>query len=250
MNFILILMKTNILMKMMKLLNKKKIYENDSDHQSFISNDSNERNIEKVHNYYVNNSYKDNDNNSYKDIDNIINQNNEKYVKEYVEQEYVVQTYDQNVQVYDQKNNTKQVNNEIKYNKNDFSCHLCKNNSNKDNYFILSCDHIYHIQCLADTHFQDIYNYPVIDSEYLSKRKCNVCLKQMQLEEVMYLHGKYLSNTKDSIEKHQTSIENLEYQLKKIKDELRICYDYKHKLEQQREKSKQIVSILSTMIYN
>jgi hypothetical protein len=38
--------------------------------------------------------------------------------------------------------------------------------------------------------------------------------------------------------------------MKKIKDELRVCYEYKHKLEQQREKSKQIVSILSTMIYN
>ena len=128
--------------------------------------------------------------------------------------------------------------------------YLASKVNSKDNFFILSCDHIYHIQCLAETHFEDVYKYPIIDTEYFSSRKCNICYKQLQLDEVMYLHGKYLKNTKDHIESHQNSIENFEYQLKKMKEELRVCYEYKHKLEQQREKSKQIVSILSTMIYN
>ena len=113
---------------------------------------------------------------------------------------------------------------------------------------ILSCNHIFHIECLAESHFKDVYKYPIIDNEYFSNRKCTTCSEIMQLEEVMYLHGKFLSNTKNLIKKHQTSIEHLEHQMKQIKNELRTCYDYKHKLEQEREKSKQIVSILTTMM--
>jgi hypothetical protein len=131
-----------------------------------------------------------------------------------------------------------------------FNCKICNNKSRKEggSYMILSCNHIFHIKCLAETHFKDIYNYPVIDNEYFENRKCTVCNSQIQLEEVMYLHSKFLSNTKDLIEKHQVSIDQLESQLKNIKTELRICYDYKHKLEKDREKSKQIVSILTTII--
>jgi len=65
---------------------------------------------------------------------------------------------------------------------------------------------------------------------------------------LMYLHSKFLSSTKKLIGKHQNSIDNLENQLKQLKNELRTCYDYKHKLEQEREKSKQIVSVLTTMM--
>ncbi len=219
---------------MMSLLKKKKIYDNDTesyDNKS-ISTTSNETSheindkfdekftdkynsskIEKVHNYYTN------DNKTESEMNLVF----------------------KSTEIHNEKRDIK---------KTDFNCELCKSNSSKDNFFILSCDHIYHIQCLADTHFEDIYKYPVIDNEYFSSRKCNICYKQLQLDEVMYLHGKYLKNTKDFIERHQNSIESLEYQMKKIKDELRVCYEYKHKLEQQREKSKQIVSILSTMIYN
>ena len=129
-----------------------------------------------------------------------------------------------------------------------YNCKLCFNKSLKENYMILSCNHIFHIECLAESHFKDVYKYPIIDNEYFSNRKCTTCSEIMQLEEVMYLHGKFLSNTKNLIKKHQTSIEHLEHQMKQIKNELRTCYDYKHKLEQEREKSKQIVSILTTMM--
>lgn len=231
----------------MNMLKKKKVYENDSESydnksvnssvNSSISPTSNESieginnsKIEQAHNYYVNKINTESDNNlSFKNT-------------EYKNTDYKNTEY---------KNGEIQSKNMEKNNKKcDFKCELCDNNSNKDIFFILSCDHIYHIQCLADTHFEDIYKYSIIDNEYFSNRKCNKCHKNMQLDEIMYLHGKYLNNTKGFIERHQDSIESLEYQLKKIKDELRICYDYKHKLEQQREKSKQIVSILSTMVYN
>lgn len=219
---------------MMNMLKKKKVYDIDTesyDNKSINSN-SNESNqeinsskIEKVHNYYLNNT-------------NDVEDQHKDYHK--TENEINFKT-----------NEIQRVNIEKRdVKKTDFHCELCKSNSSKDNFFILSCDHIYHIQCLADTHFEDIYKYPVLDNEYFASRKCNICYKQLQLDEVMYLHGKYLKNTKDFIESHQNSIVSLEYQMKKIKDELRVCYEYKHKLEQQREKSKQIVSILSTMIYN
>jgi hypothetical protein len=129
------------------------------------------------------------------------------------------------------------------------SCRICFDKSGiKENYIILSCNHVFHIQCLAETHFQDIYKYPVIDNEYFMNRKCKICNNNLQTEEIMFLHGKFLSNTKTQIEKHQFSIERLEDQHKIIKEELRVCYDYKHKLESEREKSKQIVSILTTMM--
>ena len=242
---------------MMKILQKKKFYDNDtSDNNSLVSSDSNnDRKIIKVHDYYVNNNYKD------KDIDSIINSSEETYAdKPYnTDKTYNYKDYKMEIDKNDKTENktelvkTELIKHELELHKSShFSCNLCGNKSsnNNNNYFILSCDHIYHIQCLADTHFQDIFNYPIIDGEYFSNRKCNICSKKLQLEEIMYLHGKYLSNTKDSIEKHQFSIENFESHLKKIKDELRICYEYKHKLEQHREKSKQIVSILSTMMYN
>lgn len=129
------------------------------------------------------------------------------------------------------------------------TCKLCLDQyTDKGNYIILSCNHIYHIKCLAEEHFKDVLKYPLIDNDYFESRKCNICVKNLQAEEMMYLHSKFLSNTKELLDKHQLNINDLEDQMTKIKNDLRTCYDYKHKLEQEREKSKQIVTILSTMI--
>jgi hypothetical protein len=132
------------------------------------------------------------------------------------------------------------------YSKEDHTCNIC--NDKCGPFIILSCNHIFHIKCLAEVNFTDIYKYPVIDTEYFESRHCTVCNETMQTEDLMYLHSKFLSSTKKLITKHQTSIEHLENQLRQIKVELRTCYDYKHKLEQEREKSKQIVSVLTTMM--
>ena len=128
-----------------------------------------------------------------------------------------------------------------------FTCKSCSDTSDK-NFLILGCNHIFHIKCLAESHFKDIYEFPVIDSEYFESRVCPCCNEKLQTEELMYLHSKFLSGTKKLISKHQYSIENLENQLKHIKEELRTCYDYKHKMEKESEKSKQIVSILTTIM--
>ena len=127
-------------------------------------------------------------------------------------------------------------------------CKLCKDDINQSNFIILSCNHIFHISCLADIFFKDIYNYDILDEEYFDHIKCPSCLNTLGLEEIMFLYSKFLSSTKTLLKNHDTSIENFESQLKQIKNELRTCYDYKHKLEKQREKSKQIVSILNTLM--
>ena len=127
-------------------------------------------------------------------------------------------------------------------------CNLCKDDVNQSNFIILSCNHIFHISCLADIFFKDIYNHDILDEEYFNHTKCTSCLTKLELPEIMFLHSKFLSNTKSLIKNHETSINHFENQLKQIKNELRTCYDYKHKLEKQREKSKQIVSILNTLM--
>ena len=133
---------------------------------------------------------------------------------------------------------------------NKFTCNICNNkrfNSN-ENYTILSCNHVFHIICLAETHFPDIYKYEYIDEKYISDRKCPICSTQMPSEEIAFLHNKFLSNTKVNISQHQDSIDKLELQMKNIQNELKICYDYKNKLETQRDKSRQIVNtLISTM---
>jgi chromosome segregation ATPase len=69
----------------------------------------------------------------------------------------------------------------------------------------------------------------------------------MKTEELMFLHSKFHASTKEHLESHQASIVNLEERLSKLKEELRSCYDYKNKLEHERERSKQIISTLMTM---
>lgn len=128
---------------------------------------------------------------------------------------------------------------------NNYICNVC--NQKNGTFIILGCNHIFHIKCLVEDNYKDVYNYP-IDTEYFESRHCQVCNETIQTEDLMFLHSKFLSSTKKLILRHENSIENLEAQLKQIKSELRTCYDYKHKLEQQREKSKQIVTVLSTMM--
>lgn len=158
-------------------------------------------------------------------------------------------------------NNTVHNNNEIKHiikktsipneiePSNSFCCKICNNDNNiNDNYTILSCNHVFHVYCLVDYHYNDSYRLNMIDSDYFASRKCPTCNKTLQTEELMFIHSKFLSYTKDKVESHHKNILNLENQFNKIKEELRICYEYKQKLDNEREKSKQIVTSLMTLI--
>lgn len=129
------------------------------------------------------------------------------------------------------------------------TCNLCHNQHQiKDSFMILTCGHIFHIRCLVDSHYTDANRYGVIDEEYLSSRKCCVCSKQMEMEDILYIHNKFYRNTKEYITKQDDIIDALDKQMTKLKEELRVCYEYKQKLEHQREKSRQITVTINTMM--
>jgi hypothetical protein len=131
-----------------------------------------------------------------------------------------------------------------------FVCELCKNaRASSDPYIILGCQHIYHIICLAEYQFDENSNIkPIIDGDYCNSRKCPTCENNLCLEDLLFLHTKFLSNTKQNIEQHQKSIDSLEIQMQKLKEELNVCYKYKGKLENQRERAKVIVSNITALL--
>jgi hypothetical protein len=142
--------------------------------------------------------------------------------------------------------------------KNNLLCEICKDStfntkSCKKNYIILSCNHIFHIYCLAQSHYKkfsdtlNIFDKGIQDDSF-DNCKCTICNEKLELEQIMYLHSTFMSNTKNLLTNHQNSIEHLEGQLQQLKVELRTLYNYKYKLEKEREKSKQIMCILNTML--
>lgn len=136
--------------------------------------------------------------------------------------------------------------NEIDKEKPIVSCKICNDTSNKNNFLILSCNHVFHIQCLADLHYSVLYKFPIIDKEYFKTCICYMCRKELQMEELLYLHSKFLSCTKGKIDVHNQSILDLEEKMNNLKTELRTCYEYKHKLEKDREEAKKIIASIST----
>ena len=131
----------------------------------------------------------------------------------------------------------------------DHKCNLCYNkNQVKDSFMILTCGHIFHIRCLVDSHYTDANKCGVIDEDYFNSRICCVCNSQMEMEDILYIHNKFYKNTKEYIIRQDETIERLDKQMTKLKEELRTCYEYKQKLEHQREKSRQITVTINTMI--
>jgi hypothetical protein len=131
----------------------------------------------------------------------------------------------------------------------DHKCNLCCNkNQIKDSFMILTCGHIFHIRCLVDSHYTDANKCGVIDEDYFNSRICCVCSSRMEMEDILYIHNKFYKNTKEYIVRQDETIEKLDKQMTKLKEELRTCYEYKQKLEHQREKSRQITVTINTMI--
>lgn len=128
-------------------------------------------------------------------------------------------------------------------------CNICFNKKNiKDTFIILTCGHIFHIRCLVDIHYSDASKYRIIDEDYFNSRCCLVCNNQMEMEDILYIHNKFYKSTKEYLVKQDDRIDIIDKQMSKLKEELRICYDYKQRLEQQREKSKQITVTINTLM--
>lgn len=124
-------------------------------------------------------------------------------------------------------------------------CSMCKQD-NKKSLIILSCGHIFHINCLGEAHAQN--KKGVIDKEFLLSQECDVCHKQIDLEDISHIHNKYLKSLKTSIEEKDTDISLLNKKMSIIKEDLRIFYELKQRLESQRDVSKQISMVASTLL--
>ena len=135
---------------------------------------------------------------------------------------------------------------EIKKNKKNIICEYC-NEYGDGNFIILNCNHVFHIICLANEHFEDS-KINIIDENFFNKRKCLICYQQLELEDVQLIHNKYHKHTKQYIKQQQDRILNLDSQMNKIKEELRVCYVFKEKLEKEKEKSTQIIITINTLI--
>lgn len=137
---------------------------------------------------------------------------------------------------------TREIINDYSNDKVPISCYLC--NSDTQGFIILNCNHIFHIKCIVDFHQTQTCN---IDEDYIKSLTCSACKTPIQMDELQYIYSKYTSNSDKILNEYTHSIEGLETQLKSLKDEIRTCFEYKYKIQQSREKSKQILSMISMM---
>jgi hypothetical protein len=217
-----------IIMSMMKFMNNRK----KDNRQSLLADNLD---LEKLENYSVSSSLSEHNDELYSIY------KTDSYDEKYIYDEK--NTYDKE-EIYNKKVSTiNKVHNE------GHTCNLCHNKNNiKDVFMILACGHIFHIRCLVDNHYTDSNKYGIIDKEYFNSRCCLVCNSQMEMEDILYIHNKFYKNTKEYLVKQEDNINILDKKMTKLKEELRICYEYKQRLEHQREKSKQITITINTLM--
>lgn len=122
-------------------------------------------------------------------------------------------------------------------------CELCSTESDSK-FIILNCGHLFHVGCIVEHQLRDIFKYENIDEGYFSNTLCNVCETIVDKEDLLIIHTKYMSSTETILEAFTNNLNLLEFELKKLRDKIKGCLCEKHKLQQSREKSKHIISIL------
>lgn len=129
-------------------------------------------------------------------------------------------------------------------------CYKCKNGGSKnDPFMILNCGHIFHIGCLVEIHFDEFTNCGgIIDQKFISNCRCMVCDEQMEVEDILHMHNKFTKSTKEQLKYQSDQIDILDKQMSKLKDEMRIQLEYKQRLEDKRNKSKQITITLNNLL--
>lgn len=120
-------------------------------------------------------------------------------------------------------------------------CHLCMKKVDT-NCIVLSCNHVYHIPCLAKSQMN--FNYL---HEHTQEKKCSVCGKYMENAEILFLHTKYFNTIKTNIDEQDKKIKHLEEDMNQLKLEYKRSLDIRQKLEYSREQSKKIMIYFSTM---
>jgi hypothetical protein len=129
-------------------------------------------------------------------------------------------------------------------------CYKCKNGGNKnDPFMILNCGHIFHIGCLVEIHFDEFTNCGgIIDERFIKNCTCMVCNEQMEVEDIVHMHNKFTKSTKEQLKYQSDQIDILDKQMSKLKDEMRVQLEYKQRLEDKRNKSKQITITLNNLL--
>jgi hypothetical protein len=129
-------------------------------------------------------------------------------------------------------------------------CYKCKNGGNKnDPFMILNCGHIFHIGCLVEIHFDEFTNCGgIIDDKFIKNCTCMVCDEQMEVEDILHMHNKFAKSTKKQLKYQYDQIDILDKQMSKLKDEMRIQLEYKQRLEDKKNKSKQITITLNNLL--
>lgn len=147
---------------------------------------------------------------------------------------------------YDDGNST--INSEFGFSIKETRCEACNDGSNGPlGFIILGCGHTYHTRCLVENHHKSVYLSDSLNEDYFNTLVCHVCNTVIELDDVCYMHSKYIKNSSSILKEYSIMVEKIEEKMKVLKDEIRTCYDYKHKIHQAQEKSKQIMSIASTM---
>jgi hypothetical protein len=121
-------------------------------------------------------------------------------------------------------------------------CLYCNDNNNNNQLVILSCNHTFHIKCLATTMN---LNALLIDDEFLNSIYCAECNTKLDSSEILFIHNKFYNQTNEYLISCNDKIKNLEKDLNKIKDELKVNLEYKQKLERSKEQSKLIILTLN-----
>lgn len=154
-----------------------------------------------------------------------------------------------NVGIFEEQKYRYKQDTQKNYKKNDFNCTMCKNDNKNDQYIILSCNHMFHVGCLVEIHFENFDKFGrVIDKKFCENCRCLVCDNKMEIEDIVHIHNKFTKTTKEYIKIQDNNIDELDKKLSKLKDEMRNLLEYKQKLEQKRDKSKQITITLNNLI--
>jgi hypothetical protein len=227
--------------------NKNDYNKNDYNKNDYNKNDYNKNDYNK--NDYNKNDYNKNDYNKNNNNNNIGKYPKMERLDKPIVSGFQENEYYNNSSVYSFDNTHPVHNTQKRQEREEHKCNICYNtNKIKDSFMILTCGHIFHIRCLVDSHYNDANKCGVIDEDYLNSRICSVCSSKMEMEDILYIHNKFYKNTKEYIVKQDETIDRLDKQMSKLKEELRICYEYKQKLEHQREKSRQITITLNTIM--
>jgi hypothetical protein len=161
------------------------------------------------------------------------------------------QKFEQN---YETKDNFKKLKNKFDTPKpvapkpNTFVCETCNMSSSNSQFIILNCNHIFHINCLAKLQLKNAINCQVIDNDsFFNKVKCSTCNDPLESSEIMMIHNKFYKGTSVFINDHNKTLNKLESQINVLKEEMKVCMEYKQKLEFEQQKSKQILTLLNTL---